>query len=348
MSGGDLAVGVIGLGFGANHARILAAMEGVRLAAVCDADPARLPAIRAGATSCYQDHREMLARERLDAVVVALPPLLHEAVALDAIAAGCSVLVEKPLTPTLAGALRLAEAAEAAGVLVMPAHIERFNPALRELVRRARLGEAGRLLRIEARRLAHFIERPRRVDIGVVHDLAYHDIYVMREVAGREVELVFAQAQEGVQTPFADAVTALLRFEGDNGPGAVGSLEVNWLSPRLLREMSVLGESGLLLASYGDFRTTSLEFQPAQPLRREPSPHGSGLILSGLPPKPSVRLPLEPHEPLQLELDAFVRAVREGLPPPVRIEDAIAALAIADAIVESAATGRPVKPAREA
>jgi predicted dehydrogenase len=343
-NGRELAVAVIGLGFGANHARILADMSGVRLAAVCDRDEARLSALsQPPQVALYTNYETMFASESLDAVIAAVPARLHTTVALAAIAAGCAVQVEKPLAPSLSEGRRLVEAAAVAGVALMPGHIERFNPAVQELARRVQAGEVGRVLQISARRLAYFIPRGREVDVGVVHDLAYHDIDMLRFVLGEEVQRVSAETHSDVHTPYEDALNALLRFES----GVIGTLEVNWLSPRKVREMSVLGERGLLVADYADFREPHLEFQPSQALEESPALGEAPLVkLRGEEPRPSRSLPVEAREPLRDELQAFVGAVRAGVPMPVPPEAALATLAVADALTESARTGRPVEPDR--
>jgi len=145
-------------------------------------------------------------------------------------------------------------------------------------------------------------------DVNVVHDSALHDVDAMRWVAGGEVKRVFAEAQSGVIMPFEDSVAGLLRFES----GAVGSLEVTWLSPRRVRELSVLGEKGLIVAGYADFRSPTLELQP----------FGA---------REGVAIPIEPQEPLAAELAAFVAAVRDGAPLLVTADDGLAALAVCDA-----------------
>src|SRR5690606_14617656 len=104
-------------------------LPGAELAAVCDRDPERLQAIaERHDVPAYTDHGEMLARERLDALVVAVPARLHELVALDAIGSGCAVLVEKPLATSPESGHLIIDAAQRAGVVLMPGHIERFNP----------------------------------------------------------------------------------------------------------------------------------------------------------------------------------------------------------------------------
>ncbi len=340
--GRQLNAAVIGLGFGANHARVLHELPGVRLAAVCDRDPDRLARAGAGRDlHTYTDHRQMLEAERLDAVVIAVPARLHEIVATDAVAAGCGVLVEKPLAPSLDSGRRIVAAARQAGVPLMPGHIERFNPAVQELLRRVRAGEAGHVLQMTASRLAYFADRTRDVDVGVIHDLAFHEIDVMRALAGADVERVFAEIQSGVLTPFDDAVSGLLRFEATAaGPGAVGSLTVHWLSPRKVRQLCVLGERGEFVL---DYQEQTLTFQPTQHIDgAAPSDEAAPVSLRGAEPDPAADIPIEKKEPLKQELSAFLDAVRDGTPPPVTGEEALAALTIADALGQSGRTGLPV------
>ncbi len=346
MSGArELRLGVVGLGFGANHARVLSELDGVCLAAVCDSDADRLAAAARGRTlAAYADYGEMLRKERLDAVVVAVPAHLHAPVALAAIGAGCALLVEKPLAPSAGEAQRIVAAAEQAGVALMAGHIERFNPAVAELVRRVRAGEAGRVLQVSARRLAYFREAPREVDVGVIHDLALHEIDMMRFVLGAEVERAYAETQGNVRTPFDDSVSAVLRFRAAGGPGAVGYLEVNWLSPSKVRELSVLGEHGQFVI---DYEAQTLAFQPAQAVEAGATPAGSApasVRVQGRAPGGVVSIPIARREPLASELAAFVAAVRDGGPMPVNGADALAALAVADALAESGRTGAPVRP----
>ena len=343
-----LRVGVVGLGFGANHARILAGLDGVCLAAVCDKDNDRLAAV-AGAASSYDDYDAMLRESRLDAVIVAVPTHLHEEVARAAIASGAAVLVEKPLAPSLAAGRRLVETAAAASVPLMPGHVERFNPAVKELTRRVHAGELGDVIQVTVRRLAYFLPRTRNVDVGVIHDLAYHDIDIARFLLCAPVRRVYAETRSRLRTPYDDALSCLLRFESANGAdGPVCTIEVNWLSPRKVRELSVLGERGLLSASYADFRAATLEFQEAQTLDEVVS-FGSDeaalINLRGGEPGAPVGTPIEAREPLQDELAAFVAALRAGGPMPVSGDDALAALAVADALAESARTGAAVRPA---
>jgi predicted dehydrogenase len=325
----DLRIGVIGLGFGANHARVLAELPGVHLAAVCDPDSQRSAAFVGTGVSAYADPAAMLGTERLDAVVVAIPARLHAEVSMAAIEAGCALLVEKPLAPAQAEALRIVDAAEQRGVALMPGHIERFNPALQELTRRVQAGEIGRVLHLSARRMSatragvHGSRLP-PTDVNVVHDSAIHDIDAFRAVLDSEVLSVQAVAQSGIVTPAEDAISALLRFSAA-GPASVplqspsASLEVNWLSPRRVRELSVLGEDGMFLLDYA-----------AQALT---------LYRQGSDP---VTIPVARRDQLEAELGAFVTALRDGQPMPVTARDGLIAVAVADAITLSARKGKPV------
>lgn len=332
----DLSFGIVGLGFGAVHARVLGEMEGVRLAAVCDSDPHRLAAVSRGRTAnTYHHYEAMLRDETLDAVVVAVPVQLHEPVAMAVIDAGKALLVEKPLAGSLDEGRRIVDAAARRGVVLTAGHIERFNPAVQELARRLRQGEAGRVLQIGARRLGPFATRTR--DVSVVHDLALHDVDVMLHLLGG-VQQVYAQTQPGVRTGSDDTVAGVLRFE----EGPVGLVEVNWLTPRKVRELTVLGDRGLFVL---DYLAQALDFYESEPSEAAGAGQGwQALATLRGGGGSAVRIPIEPREPLERELDAFAAAVRDGTLPPVSADDALAALAVCDALTESARTGRPVTP----
>src|SRR5205823_6208309 len=170
-----------------------------------------------------------------------------------------AVLVEKPIAPTLSDACRLAERVERAGARLMAGHVERFNPAIAALRDQVAANAAGTVLQISARRLGPFAPRIR--DVSVIHDLALHDVDVMRFVLGAEVERVFAESRSKVRTPFEDGVAGLIRFAGD---GPIGLLDVNWLTPKKVRDLWLLGDRGLFVADYGDSLAPTLEFHETE------------------------------------------------------------------------------------
>lgn len=333
MSNTHLRAGVIGLGvMGTNHARVYHDMPGVRLAAVADLDPARIADVagRFGARA-YGDYRRMLDEEAPDLVSVAVPTRLHPEVAAAVIERRIPLIVEKPLAATLAEGVGLRDAADAAGVLLTCGHIERFNPAVIELKRRVLAGEAGRVLQVHARRAGPFPERIR--DVGVVLDLAPHDIDVMRFVLEADVRSVYAQTQQHVATEHEDMLAGILRFTN----GVVGVLDVNWLTPVKIRELSVLGERGMFVV---DYLTRDLTFFQNDAAPRGQAAGWAAQHLKGVSEGPVQRIAIDKREPLAVELEAFVAAVRDGTPPAVSSEDALAAIAVSEALVESARSGR--------
>jgi len=320
-------VGVIGAGaMGSNHARVFGALPGAELVAVADSDAARLDALAPRRSlRAYQDYRLLLDEERPDAVSIAVPTRLHAEVALACIERGVPVLVEKPLAASVDEGEQVRAAAESGGVPLMVGHVERFNPAVQELARRLRAGRLGRVYQAAARRLGPFYPRAR--DVGVAYDLATHDIDVLRLLLDCEVEQVQAGAVRGVRTEFEDALAGLLRFED----GAMAVLEANWLTPVKVRELSVFGERGMCTVDY-----------IGQTLRwytMLPDAEGEA---------EEVTVPNAGEEPLRAELSAFLRVARGEEPPPVTAADGIAAMRVADALVESARRGEAVRLAGRA
>jgi len=314
----SLAAAVIGLGsMGMNHVRIYSEIDGVRLTAVADISPEqRRLASENRDLRAYEDCRRMLAEERIDLLSVCVPTRLHLEVALATIERGVPLLVEKPIAAGLEEGREMMRAAQGAGVPLMIGHVERFNPAVLELKRQLQSGKLGRVFQVYARRTGPFPKRVR--DVGVVHDLAPHDIDIMRFLLESEIDRVYAETEQRISTEHEDMLSGLLRFRN----GVVGVLEVNWLTPIKVRQLSVLGEKGLFTV---DYLEQELLFYPKE------APAGA-----------PIRLPLEKKEPLRVELEAFVEAVRRGEPPPVGPQEGLAALEIASQLVESARRGQPV------
>jgi len=314
-----LRAGVIGLGsMGRNHARVWQEVEGVELVAVADPDDAaRRRATHGRAVAAYPAADEMLARERLDLVSVVAPTSLHLPMAEAALAAGAHVLVEKPIAASRDEAVRMIAAAERAGRMLTVGHIERFNPAIVELRRRLAAGELGRVFEVHATRLGPFPARIR--DVGVVVDLAPHDLDVMRFLLGSDPVRLYAETEQRIHTDHEDLFVGILKFAN----GAVGVLDINWLTPTKRRTLTVTGERGMYVA---DYLSQDLVFtaNPAAPSVAE------GEVVHRL---------IERREPLAVELEAFAAAVRDGGPPPVEPREALTALLLARAMVDAAQRG---------
>jgi len=319
VSGDALRAAVIGLGMmGANHARVLNELPDVDLVGVADLDPAAVQRATSGRTARgYISVEDMLGAERPDFVVVAVPTSLHLPTTLLALNAGAHVLVEKPIAAERAQAEEMIAAAEAAGRMLTVGHIERFNPAIRELSRRLDKDEIGRVFQVRASRLGPFPARVR--DVGVVVDLAPHDLDVMRLLLHSEPIRVHAETEQRIHTDHEDLFTGLIKFAS----GAVGLLEINWLTPTKVRKLSVTGERGMYVA---DYLTQDLVFH-ANPT--------SGSVAEG----EIIWRHIKREEPLVVQLVEVIAAIRTGGPPPVDAHDALAALLLARAMVDAADRG---------
>jgi len=323
---------VIGVGsMGWNHARVYNELQGVDLVAVADLDGrvAEQAAHIYGARS-YTDYQQMLSREELDVVSIAVPTQIHREIALAALQRDCHILVEKPIASTIEEGQEMVALAASRGLKLAVGHIERFNPAIVELKRRLKRGEAGQVFQIHARRLGPFPTRVR--DVGVVIDLATHDLDIMRYLLDSEVKRIYAETEQEIHTAHEDLLSGLLRFEN----GVIGLLSINWLTPTKIRELAVTGERGMFLVNY---LTQDLYFYENDHVDSQWESLG---LLRGVSEGNMVRLKIEKREPLRVEIEAFVEAVLEDEEPGVRGEDGLMALALAQKLVESGQENRVI------
>jgi predicted dehydrogenase len=317
---------------GRNHLRVLNELEGVELVGVADADEATAQrSARLYRIPAFTDYCALLDEARPDAVVVAVPTNLHHAVVMNSLKRGIHVLVEKPIASTESEAQEMIEAAHASGVLLTVGHIERYNPVILELQRRLRAGELGRVFKMHARRLGPFPPRVR--DVGVVIDLATHDVDIMRFLSGSEVTRLYAETARRIHTEHEDLLSGLLRFADDS----IGVLDINWLTPTKIRELLVTGERGMFQANYLTqelyFYENNYAFSGWDDVSR----------LEGVSEGDMHRPRVEKAEPLRVELERFVRAVLgEADVELVSGEEGLAALLIARAIVESGLRGEAI------
>jgi UDP-N-acetylglucosamine 3-dehydrogenase len=324
-----LKAAVIGVGaMGQHHARVYTQIAQTQLVGVADADsetaeriatPYNVPA--------YTDYRALLEKERPDLVSVAVPTRYHREVAECAMEAGAHVLVEKPIAATVEQGKALIQSAQALDRYLMVGHIVRFSPVIQALKAHLDAGELGRIFQIVCRRVGPFPARVR--DVGVVVDLAPHDLDVMRFISGDEPVRLYAETEQQIHTEHEDLFTAQLRFR----QGFTGFLEVNWLTPLKVREVLVLGERGMFRA---DDLTQDLFFYENAHANGPGWNHLS--MLKGVSEGRMTRYPIRRYEPLRAELEAFADAVQNCTPVPVSGEDGLAALRLALTLVESGAT----------
>ena len=333
---GPLRAGVVGLGMmGRNHVRVWdEAVEGVDLVAIADPDAEAVRhAAHGRAARGFASAEEMLASESIDLLSIVAPTSLHLPIALAALAAGVHVLVEKPIAATRAEAEQMMAAAAEAGRILTVGHIERFNPAVLELRRRLAAGELGRIFEVRATRLGPFPARIR--DVGVVVDLAPHDLDVMRFLLGSDPIRLYAETEQRIHTNHEDLFVGLMKFAN----GAVGVLDINWLTPTKVRTLTVTGERGMYVA---DYLSQDLVFYPNPDASHSSSGVTPAAAVGSVAEGEMTRRSIDRQEPLVVELTAFAHAVREGGPAPVDAHEAMVALLLARAMVASARDGRVI------
>lgn len=318
---------------GFNHARIYAEMDDVELVAVADPDPRACRRIfNTYRPQIYDNYLRLLDIERPDLVSVAVPTKLHVDVACEAMSRGVHVLVEKPLALTIEEGRVIIDAARRFGTKLSVGHVERFNPAIIELKRRLEREELGRIFQVRARRVSPF---PGRIqDVGVILDMATHDIDVVRHLLGSDVDRVFAETARKAHATCEDLLSALLRFDN----GVIGVLDVNWLTPAKVRQVSVLGEGGMYVT---DYLTQDVYWYKNTPITDS---WESLKVFRGAMEGDMVKIHLRKEEPLRAELVSFVSAVSEDREPEVNGTDALVAIDLSITLAESGRLNTPLVP----
>ncbi|WP_418060569.1 Gfo/Idh/MocA family protein [Pimelobacter simplex] len=325
-----LRAGLVGLGaMGRNHARILSGLDGVELIGVADAqvtDP------RASYGVPIVPDVDALIALKPEYVVVAAPTGFHEEIGLKLAEAGVHALIEKPLAPTVDGAQRLVDAFESRGLVGGVGHIERYNPALQSLRTRLANGELGEIYQVVTRRQGPF---PGRIaDVGVVKDLATHDIDLTAWVTGQPYVKVSAQAARRSGREHEDLIAVV----GELGNGIVVNHLVNWLSPLKERSTVVTGERGAFVA---DTLTADLHFYANGAVRTE---WEAVSAFRGVAEGDVTRFAIPKREPLLVEHELFRDAVLGKDSDIVTLRQGLRTVEVAAAVLESASSGNTVWP----
>jgi len=309
-SDGRLRVGVAGVGvMGSNHARVFADLAGIRLVGVADPDPAQRDMVASALGCAGLSNIEELLAEGVDAMTIAAPTHLHRELALCCIKQGVHVLVEKPIAPSVVEGRAIIAAARHAGVSLMVGHVERFNPTV-EAIKEAIRGED--ILSIAITRVGPF--PPRMSNVGVVIDLAVHDIDLIRWFTESEI----AEVQPQLSSAVAEREDiALLQFRTVSG--VLAHINTNWLTPFKARNVTIATRKKYIM---GDLLTRQVTecfgFQP----------DGSYSMR---------HLSVGHAEPLRAELQAFISAIRAGREPAVTGDEGVASLEIAIRCLEARA-----------
>jgi UDP-N-acetylglucosamine 3-dehydrogenase len=310
-------VGVVGVGvMGSNHARVISELPGVELAGIVDIDRHQARNVSRSLGCRAFENLDALLECGVDAATIAAPTHLHHDLGIACIRRGIHVLIEKPIASTAEEGRSLIAAARRIGVTLMVGHVERFNPAVQAIKETLR-GEE--ILSIAITRVGPF--PPRMSNVGVVIDLAVHDIDLIRWFTDSEI----IEMQPQLSSAVAEREDiALLQFR--TASGVLAHINTNWLTPFKARTAHVATRKKYVM---GDLLTRQVT-------------ECFGFKADG---SYSMRhLPVGYAEPLRAELQAFVEAIRCGTPPAVSGEEGVASLDIAMRCLAGRADTGPVAP----
>ncbi|MFS8664507.1 MAG: Gfo/Idh/MocA family oxidoreductase [Limnochordales bacterium] len=309
-------VGVIGVGrMGRHHARAYAHFNYLcDFVGVHDVDP------RASAAVAEKYEVQAFARvedllDQVDAITIATPTCFHYELTEQALQRGVHVLVEKPVCRTVDEARRLAELARRQGVTVQVGHIERFNPAVREL---ARVLRRHRVVAVETKRMGPY--DPRVKDLDVIQDMMVHDIDILRFLLQAEIEQVDAKAQRVKSATFADHAVCTATMSN----GVIATLTASRVTEQKIRTMTVICDGAYIEMDYIDRRLT---------VSRDTRVHyeNNGKTISTLE-NVGERIYVPDEEPLLAQTQHFLECVRTGRPPLVGVEDGLSALEVVERV----------------
>jgi predicted dehydrogenase len=293
-----LRIAVVGAGsFGKNHLRVVHSSPRAELAGVLDLDAARAAEMASPYGCPVFASLEELA-SHADAAIIATPTITHADIGCRLLELGLDVLVEKPISNTLAGAEALVSAAQPHGRILQVGHLERFNPAILAL-------EAVMTIPLffEVHRLSEF--SPRSLDVDVVLDLMIHDLDILLALTGKKPEEIRA-AGISILSKKVDIANVRLQFPG----GCIANITASRVSTERVRKLRLFQPHEYISLDYG--RQDAVRFRVKPPLGIDFSP-----------------LPVVKDEPLRMEIEDFIESISTRRPPRVTGQQALTALEVA-------------------
>lgn len=296
---------------GQHHARICAELPNAKLVAVADIDKQRAIKIaKAYSTQALYDYHMLLGKT--DAVSIAVPTTLHHAIACDFLNHGVHVLVEKPITATVAEARDLVNLAHKNNLILQVGHVERFNAAivrLQDIIKEPAF--------IEVHRLGPY--DPRVQDIGVVLDLMIHDLDIILDIVQSPVQSIDAVGV-AILSDKEDIANARIHFQN----GCIANLTASRITPKKTRKIRFFQQDAYISI---DYIKPAMEIYRKQPVANQPPGH---------PPIEIVRkrVRLKWQEPLKAEIGHFLECIAKGVSPQIPGEKARDALELAVEISE--------------
>lgn len=322
-------VGIVGFGsMGRNHARVLKSLPDIELVGIADTNDGLGSSIDG---TLRVQTVEDLTEIGINACIVAAPTTLHKVIGMKLAFAGVHSLIEKPLAANPLDARQLHEAFRQNNLIGAVGHIERFNPAIQELKKRLDDGQLGDVYQILTQRQGPF---PARIgDVGVISDLASHDIDITRYISSSNYTFVMASTAFRSGREHEDLVCVTGKLDS----GVVVNHVVNWLSPLKERQVIVTGEKGAFLASTltGDltFYENSVALNDWEALAN----------FRGVSEGNSIKYAVTKHEPLRNELVNFIDAVKSGdNSNVVSFESGLATVETCDAVFRSSESNKVI------
>jgi predicted dehydrogenase len=308
------------------HARVYSQMPRVKLVAVCDADADAAAAVadEFGGIPCSSPQTLPAG---LAAVTIAVPTKFHPDIALPLLSRGVACLIEKPLASSTTEARRIVDAGRAGGALIQVGHIERFNPAVRAMIR---LDIAPRFM--EVTRISPLTFRS--IDVGVVLDMMIHDIDIVLQLANSTATKIDAVGVS-VIGQVEDICNARLTFAN----GCVANLTASRLAMKTERKLRVFSMDAYVSIDYQKkygivVRRTGNIDSIRDTVARIKAAEIQDLSQINFADLVNIEeLQIDDIEPLRAELDSFIDAVTGKSPAPVSGEDGLAAVELAERIV---------------
>jgi predicted dehydrogenase len=339
MADSPLRVAVVGYGYwGPNLVRNVIERPELELFGLCERDAERAAAFsaRTPGAPVFGDLAELLEDPELDAVLVATPPHTHHPIVRAALQAGKHVLVEKPLATCSADAYDLVELAEAQGLVLMPGHTFLYSPPVNKVRQLIVDDVVGEVYFVTSARM----NLGKYQSDGVICDLAPHDLSILLYWLDEPVAQVAATGRSVFQPEVFETAFLTVTFES----GATGNIQISWLSPRKIRDMTLVGSRRMV--QYDDTGADEavrvfdrgLDFVHPTTFGEHQLAYRSGDIVI---PR------LEAAEPLSLELQDFATAIETGRRPRSHAELGVEIVLAMEAAEESLRHGgRPVEVAR--
>lgn len=334
-----LKAAVIGAGYwGPNLARNFAGSPDWQLTAICDQDGQRAQALadRTGGPAVATSLEELLAGHDVDAVAIATPARTHHGLAMQALAAGKHVLVEKPLADNRAHGLEMVEAAEQAGAVLMADHTYCYTPAVMKIRELVAGGELGEILYVDSVRINLGLVQP---DVDVFWDLAPHDLSILDFILPGGLSSVAVAAQGADPIDAGKSCVGYLSLPLENG--ALAHIHVNWLSPTKIRQMVIGGSRRTLVWDDLNPQQRISVYDRGVELGRQRTPEAAEVKAAAI----SYRLgdtwspALPEYEPLSMMVGEFAASIREGRSARTDGRAALRVLSVLEAASRSLAHG---------